>query len=161
MVTPQERQHKIEQYGRAGEMLRAGLKQFPAEMWDFKPASGWSIHQIVIHLADSEANSYVRCRRFIAEPGSGVYGYNTDAWADNLHYERQSLDEALTLFEALRRCSYLLIRDLPESTWGNTVDHSESGIMTLDEWLDIYERHVRDHLAQMQSVHDEWKKLRP
>ena len=161
MFTPDERRQKIESYGRAGETLREGLKRFPAEMWDFKPATGWSIHQIIVHITDSEANSYVRCRRFIAEPGSGVYGYNTDAWADNLHYDQQSVDDYLALFEALRRCSYLLIRHLPNSAWSSTVDHSESGLMTMDEWLDIYERHVRDHLEQMQAVHDEWKKSTP
>ena len=32
----------------------------------------WSIHEIILHLADSEATCYVRCRHFIAEPGSSV-----------------------------------------------------------------------------------------
>jgi hypothetical protein len=134
------------------------LKQFPREMWAFKPAVGWSIHEILVHIADSEANSYVRCRRFIAEPGSGVYGYDTDKWADGVQYHKQDPDEYITLFDALRRCSYLLIRDLPDGVWANTVEHSESGTMTFDGWLDIYERHVREHLQQMSEVHDEWKK---
>jgi hypothetical protein len=161
VFTTEERKQKIESYGRASETLREGLKKFPREMWDFKPTTGWSIHQILVHIADSEANSYVRCRRFIAEPGSGVYGYNTDAWADDLHYDQQSVEDNLALFDALRRCSYLLIRTLPDSTWANTVEHSESGTMNMDKWLDIYDRHVRDHLQQMQEVFDEWKKSNP
>lgn len=157
MITPQERKQKIESYGRAGETLREGLKKFPREMWTWKPATGWSIHQILIHITDSEANSYVRCRRFIAEPGSGVYGYNTDAWADGLHYENLGVEEYMTLFDALRRASYLLIQSVPDSTWANTVEHSESGAMNMDEWLDIYDRHVREHLQQMGEVYDEWQ----
>jgi hypothetical protein len=161
MITPQERQQKIESYGRAYEALVEGLQRFPREMWTWKPASGWSIHQIVVHIADSEANSYVRCRRFIAEPGSGVYGYDTDRWADGLGYQAQDADVALALFEQLRKASYLLVKTVPDSTWANTVEHSESGTMSMDAWLDIYERHVRNHLEQMQAVYDEWKKSQP
>lgn len=157
MVSAADRKQKIEAYGRAYETLAEGLKAFPREMWTFKPAEGWSINEILCHIADSEANSYVRCRRFIAEPGSGVYGYDTDKWADGLNYQSQSADEAIDLFRALRRGSYELIRTLPDDVWANTVQHSESGTMLMDEWLDIYERHVRDHLAQMQQVYDEWQ----
>lgn len=158
MVTPEERQQKIEAYGRAHETLREGMKKFPREMWDFQPASGWSIRQIAIHLADSEANGYVRCRRFVAEPGSGVYGYDESAWGARLGYETQDPEENLALFDALRRCTYLLIRALPEAVWSNTVEHSESGTMTFDAWLDTYVGHPLDHLRQMQDVYDEWKK---
>jgi hypothetical protein len=158
MVTAQQRKQKVESYGQATQTLSDGLKQFPREMWSFKPASGWSIHEIICHITDSEANSYVRCRRFIAEPGSGVYGYNTDKWADALNYQGQSVEDMLALFELLRRNSYLLIRGLPDSVWSSTVEHSESGTMAMDAWLDIYERHVREHLQQMNEVYDEWKK---
>ena len=158
MVTSQERMQKIESYGKAYEVLVEGLKQFPRAMWGWKPATGWSIHQIIVHITDSEANSYVRCRRFIAEPGSGVYGYDTDKWADGLGYQSQDADVAIALFEQLRKASYLLIKTLPDAAWANTVEHSESGTMHMETWLDIYERHVRDHLQQMQEVYDEWKK---
>ncbi len=158
MTSTDERKRKIESYGRAYDTLVEGLKKFPKTMWDFKPAEGWSIHQILIHITDSEANSYVRCRRFIAEPGSGVYGYNTDRWAEALGYSGQDTDEALDLFRALRLSSYHLIRGLPESVWANTVDHSENGVMTFDDWLDTYERHIREHLSQMEQVYQEWQR---
>lgn len=62
------RRERIESYGRAHETLVAALERFPKEMWTFKSPDGWSIHEIVIHITDSEANSFVRCRRFIADP---------------------------------------------------------------------------------------------
>ncbi len=158
MFTSEERKQKIASYGKAYDTLVEGLKKYPQDMWHFKPAQGWSIHQILIHIADSEANSFVRCRRFIAEPGSGVYGYNTDKWADGLNYAGQSADEALDLFRALRRNSYHLIQNLPDGVWANTVDHSENGLMTMDDWLDTYERHIREHLDQIEQVYQEWKK---
>jgi hypothetical protein len=71
----QERLARIKSYGAAYENLVAALETFPKEMWQFRPAPGeWSIHEQIIHLADSDANSYVRLRRAVAEPGSAVLG---------------------------------------------------------------------------------------
>ena len=156
-MTREERMQRIESYGRAYETLVEGVKQFPVEMWHFKASpEGWSIHEILIHITDSEANSYIRCRRFIAEPKSSVMSYDEMQWARALNYAGQSTQEALELFKGLRRSSYQLIRELPEATWQNTVYHPENGIMTMDDWLYVYERHIPDHLAQMREVYAEW-----
>lgn len=73
----EQRLHKIESYGNAHAELVAALQRFPRDMWTFKPSPDrWSIHEIVIHIADSEANSYVRCRRFIAEPDTDLMAYD-------------------------------------------------------------------------------------
>jgi len=61
-------------------------------MWQYKPGPDrWSIHEIIVHLADSEANSYIRCRRFIAERGSRVMGYDENRWGNSLNYHGRSL----------------------------------------------------------------------
>ena len=156
-MTHEERKQKIESYGMAYQRLAAALEHFPPEMWQFRTAPGqWTIHEIIIHLADSEVNSYFRCRRFLAEPGSLVLGYAQSKWADDLHYHDQSTADALELFKWLRHNSYLLIKDLPASVWANTVNHSENGLMTMDDWLNTYERHIPDHIRQMQTDYDDW-----
>src|SRR5512134_819856 len=102
-----DRLKKIESYGGAYDMLRAALPQFPREMWQYRAGpDGWTIHEIVVHIADSEANSYVRCRRFIAEPGSTVMGYDEMTWAQRLNYHAHSPEAAIELFRHLRECSY-------------------------------------------------------
>jgi transposase len=66
-MTPAERREMIADYGAAGDRLADASMQFPKEMWTYKPGPDrWSIHEILVHIADSEVNSYVRCRRFIA-----------------------------------------------------------------------------------------------
>lgn len=153
----EQRLHKIESYGNAHAELVAALQRFPRDMWTFKPSPDrWSIHEIVIHIADSEANSYVRCRRFIAEPDTDLMAYDEMRWSRMLHYHDQRTEDAVELFRWLRLQSYHLIRLLPESVWAHTAFHPESGTMTLDAWLDVYERHVRDHVEQMQSNYDAW-----
>ena len=155
------RKKKIESYGNAYSRLVSALKRFPKEMWQFRSApERWTIHEIVVHIADSEVNSYIRCRRFLAEPGSTVLGYDEAGWARELRYHEQSTDDALELFKWLRHKSYTLIKDLPEAAWSNTVYHTEYGVMTLDDWLDMYERHIPEHIEQMQATYDDWARQR-
>ncbi len=158
-MTSKEREQRIESYGKAYDQLAGALKQFPREMWQWKPAPDqWSIHEVIVHLADSEANGYARCRRFIAEPGQSVMGYDQEQWAKLLRYHEQSAEDALELFKWLRLASYKLIRSLPESVWSNTVTHPEYENYTFERWLDIYERHTRGHIDQMKKNYDEWRK---
>ena len=156
-----ERLQKIESYGAAYEKLTAALPQFPRAMWQYRATpDSWTIHEIIVHIADSEANSYARCRRFIAEPGSTVMAYDEMVWARKLNYHAQSLELALELFKQLRAASYQLIKTLPEEMWANTIVHPENGVMTMDDWLDVYDRHIPDHIAQMQEVYAVWQKQR-
>lgn len=157
-MTPEERRTQIESYGRAHDMLVAALRRYPREMWQFRPSPrDWSIHEIVVHIADSEANSFVRCRRFIAEPGSTVMGYDQDQWAVALNYHGQSVEDALELFKWLRLTSYKLIKDLPDVAWSSTIEHSENGTMRMDDWLVTYERHIPEHIAQMDGNYAAWQ----
>ncbi|HVZ41485.1 MAG TPA: DinB family protein [Candidatus Kapabacteria bacterium] len=156
-MTQEERRQMIESYGAAYDRLVEAIGALPRRMWTYRPASGeWTIHEILIHIADSEANSFIRARRFIAEPGSTVMAYDQDLWAVRLDYHNRNIEEALALFRELRRSTYSLVRSLPESTWSNTVSHPENGVMSMDDWLRIYEAHVPGHIAQMQRVHDAW-----
>jgi hypothetical protein len=157
-MSANDRKQRIDTYGMAYQQLTAALKQFPREMWQFRPAPDrWTIHEIVVHIADSEANSYVRCRRFLAEPGSSILGYDESRWARQLEYHSQSTEAALELFKWLRHSTHALIQDLPEAAWSNTAIHSESGPMTLDDWLGVYARHIPDHIEQMQGNYQAWR----
>jgi len=157
-MTNSERNALIESYGNAHNILVESLTKFPKEMWQWKPApEKWSIHEIIIHITDSEANSYVRCRRFIAEPGSGVYGYDENKWAKNLNYHLQNVEDSLALFKLLRKASYDLIRMVSEETWNTgTVHHSENGVVKFEEWLKTYEEHIPVHIRQMKRNLEAW-----
>lgn len=151
-----ERERLIESYGKAYDKIVAALAEFPRDMWQWRPAPDkWTIHENIVHLADSEANSYIRCRRFIAEPGSLVLGYDQEVWTKKLDYHQQSVEDALELFRLLRKKSYDLIKNLPNEIWKNTVEHSENGTMTFEDWLRVYENHT--HIGSMRRVFEAWK----
>ena len=156
-MTPEQRREKIASYGGAADQLAAALNELPRQMWQYKPGpERWSIHETILHIADSEANSYIRCRCFLAEPGKSIMAYDENRWAASLDYHRQSVQEALDLFRQLRQMSFRLIEALPEDVWSSTIVHPESGPMTLEDWLTIYANHIPEHIAQMQATFQAW-----
>ncbi|MBC8505376.1 MAG: DinB family protein [Anaerolineales bacterium] len=157
-MSDQERGAKIESYGQAFGLLKTAMDRFPKECWNYRPAADrWTIQEIIIHITDSEANSYVRCRRFISEPGRDLMDYDENKWAKDLNYGEQSTQVSLELFRWLRRSCYDLIKTLPDEVWSHEANHPENGTMTMDDWLDTYESHVRDHIAQMEENYQHWK----
>ncbi|MBK8901764.1 MAG: DinB family protein [Anaerolineaceae bacterium] len=153
-----DRPQKIALYGRAHTLLTEALARFPQEMWQYRsPVDPWTIHEIIIHITDSEANSYVRCRRFIAEPGESLMAYDENRWAKMLDYHAMDVDTAVSLFKWLRQSTYELIQTLPDEVWQHQAYHPESGQMSLDDWLDTYTRHVPEHIAQMERIYEAWK----
>jgi uncharacterized protein len=158
-LTPEERRLRIESYGLAFERVEKTLRELPVEMLDYKPAiTAWSVNEIIVHLADAEANGYVRFRRFIAEPGSKVMAFDQDVWAKKLDYATQNTEDSLNLFKFLRSTTYALLKQLPDDVWINTVEHSENGVMTLEDWLEGYDNHASAHIDQIKNNLKVWKK---
>ena len=153
------RTENIGSYSKGYEKFITAVNELPKEMWDFKPAPDkWSVNEIIIHMADSEANSFTRARKIICEPGSTITAYDQDLWAVKTNYLSQSTGDALELFKNLRKMTYKVIKDLPESTWSNFIIHPENGKMTLDDWLTVYENHVTVHINQMKRNFNDWQK---
>ena len=156
-MTPEQRDRKIESYGAGHTKLVEALDRFPKEMWTFRDEHGcWSIHEHIIHITDSEVNSYISGRRLVAEPRESLMAYDENRWARELLYHDQEVADALELFRWLRKKSFNLIGNIPESAWAHTAYHPENGDMTLEDWLDVYERHVPEHVQSMQENYDAW-----
>ena len=71
-----DRNQKIEEYGRGFSLLTEALAQIPQEAMDFKASpTNWSVHEIIVHMGDSELMAALRARKLIVEPGSKLMGY--------------------------------------------------------------------------------------
>ena len=134
---------------------RAFLEQAAAldrSKLDAKHPEGWSSRQVIHHLADSEAQSYARLRRIVAEPlGSIIQGYDEGAWAASpaLGYESDPIETPLAVFAAVRAGSLAVLRHLSDADLERYGDHSERGKFTIADWLKVYSRHPLDHGEQM------------
>lgn len=155
----QARQQAVELFGRGPTLLLETLRRCPKKMWLYRPAPDrWSIHEIILHLADSEAYAYICCRQFIAEPGTGVAEYDASAWASSLGYFHQSTREALGLVSRLRKMTHQILRFVPDAVWAHTTHVPTKGTMTLDRWLEIQANHIPRHIEQIQQNLVDWSK---
>ena len=158
-VNKQERNEKIEEYGRGYELLSKALSGIPHEARDFKPAAEeWSVHEIIVHMADSESMAALRARKLIVEPGTQLMGYEEARWAGALDYQHQDIDCALDIIRLARQTTYGLLKSLPEEVFTHSVVHPEYGEpYTFDRWLSIYSHHIPDHIEQMKKAVEQWK----
>ena len=123
---------------------------------DKSDAEGWTPRQVIHHMADSEAQSYARLRRLIAEPGTAIQGYDEGKWAENstLGYQTESVETSIKVIAAVRQSSYELLTRLQEAQLENMGTHSESGKYTIRDWLKSYINHPIDHANQIRKQLD-------
>jgi hypothetical protein len=154
-----ERDEKIELYGKGYDLLMQTLKDVPQEMWQFKPEpKEWSVHEILVHLADSESNAALRARKLIVEPGGMLMGYDQDKWAIELNYHEQSWEDALETLKFVRKTTYKLLKKQTEEVFQNTVKHPEyDEPYTFEKWLNIYSGHIPGHIEQIKNNYKIWK----
>jgi hypothetical protein len=158
-MNKQEREEKIELYGRGYELLVETLKDVPRQAWLFKPEpKEWSIYEVLIHLADSESNGALRARKLIVEPGGTLMGYDQDTWAQELDYHEQSYEDALELVRLVRKSTYQLLKKQPDEVFAHSVKHPEyEEPYTFEQWIDIYSAHIPGHIEQIRNNYQLWR----
>ena len=106
-------------------------------------------------MADSEAQSYARLRRLIAEPaGTIIQGYDENAWASSaiLGYSTLPIDFSVKVFSAVRASSLVMLERLIESDLSKAGVHTESGEFSIEKWCRYYTAHPTDHIGQIEKA---------
>ncbi len=118
---------------------------------DKSDGEGWTPRQVVHHLADSEAQSYARLRRLVAEPGSDIQGYDEGKWAESptLGYRDLPIEISLNVLRAVRASSLMILRRLTPEQLQNSGNHTESGPFSIEKWVASYTNHPVDHAQQI------------
>jgi uncharacterized damage-inducible protein DinB len=112
----------------------------------------WTLHELLIHLADTESVLLDRVRRLAVEPKPLLWAFDQDAWAIGLAYRQRSLAQAELLFTAARDTVIEIVDHLPATAMDRTGVHSERGKVTLAECLAGIARHTRHHLGQIRAI---------
>ena len=125
-----------------------------ADVIDVHAENEWSARQCIHHMADSEAQSYARLRRLIAEPGTQIQGYDEAGWGENetLGYKELPIVQSLEVFKAVRASSLEIIKRIQPAQLDNSGTHSESGKYTVMTWLETYINHPLEHADQIRRI---------
>jgi uncharacterized damage-inducible protein DinB len=113
---------------------------------------GWTVRQVVHHVADSHMNAYIRCKLAVAEDHPRIKAYEQDDWVKFEDARAAPVEVSLALIDALHDRWVRFLRSLPDTAFARTLDHPENGVMTLHGVVFLYEWHGRHHAAHIASL---------
>ena len=139
------------------ELLPKNLRRAVSELSEaqldtpYRPG-GWTVRQVVHHLADSHLNSYSRFRLAVTEDVPTIKTYNEADWAELADAKAAPVQLSLVLLEGLQARWALLLRSLGDAQYARKLKHPEWGEIQVDWLLGQYAWHCQHHLAHISRL---------
>lgn len=148
----EQRNRVIEEILDIPEILRLTVHKLTPEqlLTPYRPG-GWTVLQVVHHLADNDMNAYIRFKRALTEESPTASSYREDLWAELSDY-RIPVETSLVLLESLHSRFAALLRSLTPSDFQRTFTSPTHGKMNLDAAAQRFAWHGRHHIAQIASL---------
>lgn len=151
--TPEMRAAHIQTLRLLPERLRAAVNGLNQTQLDTPyREGGWTVRQVVHHLADSHAVSYMRFKLALTEDWPTISSYDEAAWANLADSRAMPIDASLVLVDGLHARWVALLESFREEDFHKGFVHSERGRLDLATTLAIYEWHSRHHTAHIASL---------
>lgn len=114
---------------------------------------GWTVKQVVHHLADSHMNAYIRVKLTLTEDEPSIKPYFQDKWAELKDSEIVPAEESLKLLSALHNRWTSILKNLSEEEWQRKYYHPENrNYVSLKEMTALYSWHCNHHLAHITGL---------
>ena len=148
-----ERKKSIEQIAAMPAKLSAAVVRLSEQQLDTPYRDGgWTVRQVVHHLADSHLNAYVRFKLALTEDEPTIKTYEQQLWAETPDAKTAPVGLSLTLLDSLHQRWVLLLKSLGAADLARAMKHPELGTVTLDRYLALYAWHGRHHVAHITSL---------
>lgn len=116
---------------------------------------GWTVRQVVHHVADSHINAYTRMKLGLTETNPVIKPYEEGLWAELDDVKAVPINISITLLYTLHTRWHAAIRDLDSETWKRTVVHpAAQKEMSLWYLLGTYSWHGRHHVAHITALRE-------
>jgi hypothetical protein len=112
---------------------------------------GWTVRQVVHHLADSHANAIIRMKLIMTENTPTLKPYDQDEWA-KLKDTTLPVEPSLSILKGLHERWACLLESISPEMWSRSAHHPESGKVSLDDLLNTYSRHGENHVRQITDL---------
>jgi hypothetical protein len=154
-ITAGHRVTWVAQLDELPKLLRKAITGLSEAQLDtaYRPG-GWTVRQVVHHLADSHMNSFVRFRLAMTEDAPIIKPYNEAAWAELADSKVARVELSLHLLESLHARWSILLRSFKSADMARIFVHPERGPMTLDFALGLYAWHGGHHVAQITRLRE-------
>lgn len=134
--------------------IEIAIQQFDEHQLDTPyREGGWTVKQLVHHVADSHMNAYIRFKLGISEENPSVKPYLEKEWANMKDVFDVPVNVSVTLLHALHKRWLSFLKGISEEQFQRTVYHGEQKReMTLWFMLGLYAWHCRHHLAHITTL---------
>jgi DinB superfamily len=148
-VTPDKRRDWIRQLDALPRDVRNALAELPAEGLDTPYRDGgWTVRQVVHHLADSHSNAYLRIKLALTEATPALKTYEEQLWAE-LPDSKLDVAPSLAILDGIHTRLTIVLESLTPDQFERTAMHPQWGRLTVDLLLQMYAWHSRHHVAHI------------
>jgi hypothetical protein len=113
---------------------------------------GWTIQQLVHHIADSHMNAYIRFKLALTEDNVTVKSYEEKLWAELNDVQKVPVNISITLLHALHVRLHAAIKDLTFEQWNRTFNYpGKPAPVSIWFLLGMYSWHGKHHVAHILS----------
>ncbi|MEN9685590.1 MAG: hypothetical protein RLZZ28_1376 [Bacteroidota bacterium] len=135
------------------ELEQSVLNLDAAQLQTAYREGGWTVQQLVHHVADSHMNAYTRFKLGLTEDQPTIKPYDEKAWVLLADIEVVPINVSLTILHAVHRRLVAAIRHLTDEQWERTVVHPENKrSMSLWFLLGMYAWHGKHHTAHITTL---------
>ena len=116
---------------------------------------GWTVRQVVHHVADSHMNAYIRFKLRLTEDSLIIKPYDEKAWAEMIDTKKLPVNISLTLLHALHARWYTILKNMSREDLNRIAIHPEyNKEYSLWDLLGLYSWHSRHHVAHITSLRE-------
>jgi hypothetical protein len=152
-VSAARRQQAIEEIASTPAKIRSAVKGLSESQLDTPyREGGWTVRQVVHHVADSHMNAYVRVKLALTEESPTIKPYNEAAWADLADSKSTPVEVSLTLLENVHNRWDRVSRSMRQEDFLRKLVHPEHGERNVDWLVFVYEWHGKHHVAHITEL---------
>jgi len=154
-VSEHDRMAAIAVLGEMPDKLKDALAGLDQEQLDTPyREGGWTVRQLVHHIADSHMNAFARVRLALTEDSPVIFAYDENAWAKLPDSVSAPVALSVTLLESLHARWVMMLQSLTEEQWQRGYRHPERGLSTLETTALLYAWHSRHHVAHITRLRE-------
>jgi hypothetical protein len=154
-LAPAERAAAIERIAQMPDRLRMAISGLHSGQLDTPYRDGgWTVRQVVHHLADSHMNSYVRFKLALTEREPIVKTYDEALWAELADSRLTGVEVSLALLDALHQRWVILLGAMRPEDFTRRINHPELGMISLDWLLGEMAWHGAHHVAHITALRE-------
>jgi uncharacterized damage-inducible protein DinB len=113
---------------------------------------GWTVKQVVHHVADSHSQSLSRFKLGLTENCPTIKPYAENLWAELADGKHAPIEISLVMIDGIHARWTLLLNSMTDEDFAKKLNHPERGEYDLDYFLSLYDWHSRHHLAHVLIV---------